>query len=54
VPCNIDEEKSMAASKRVYNGEMYEILLPYYLGFRWRRKLKNDGTPLEKQTDVLM
>jgi len=54
VPCNIDEEKSMAASKRVCNGEMYEILLPYYLGFRWRRKLKNDGTPLEKQTDVLM
>ncbi|MFA5103146.1 MAG: hypothetical protein WC525_08325 [Candidatus Thermoplasmatota archaeon] len=44
----------MAASKRICNGEMYEIMLPYHLGFRWRRKLKNNYTPQEKQTDVLM
>jgi hypothetical protein len=33
----IYEEKSMAASKGNGDGEMYEVLLPYYLGFRWRR-----------------
>jgi len=27
----------MAASKRTDVGEMYEVLLPYHLGFRWRR-----------------
>jgi hypothetical protein len=31
------EEKSMAASKEKCVGEMYEVLLPYHLGFRWRR-----------------
>jgi hypothetical protein len=31
------EEKSMAASKEKGVGEMYEVLLPYHLGFRWRR-----------------
>jgi len=27
----------MAASKEKGAGEMYEILLPYHLGFWWRR-----------------